>query len=722
MPLTRGNTIPTAIKRGNTDVLKVYRGNSLVWEKDPDPFRALGVNMDGRTAPFKVMYTGSSTTQGIPPYGVTNKFFNYVSQFSARLLAYSKGGLCTQGVVSATTTSGVTAPSANGMYFFNCGLGGTDSANYIGTDRRALMDLIAPQVIIHMVGANDYRNQSPTPAVFKTNIQAVITDARTRVPGVKHVFVHSYPSLDVTGSPTYTWGTYLDKLKEIAAANSDVRVVDVSPQWAARGVYLNSPDPENLVSGDNIHATDDGHTFLSDSIITAMGLEGKLNHGRLVYAFNPDDLSVSNGTEITTIPAASGSFETVAALTGQAAGTRPTMLTAGQNGKKMLVFDGTADRLDVNFANTYGLPLTIFKVMIPLSGGTSTNPRPIWSRTTGTHAGFLYGWGFKDTAMSTIAEHMRVSNFGTVAVDNYAHYYNEPYVYGVTNHPLRGYIFQTGKRLEWASTSVTDSALSPFISSLRLGSNTGAAAWNNMRVGQTRIYQGLLSDAEVAVVLDELGAYYNIPITPGWGRTITGVGAPTLVEDMVGGGGADLTTRGWVDRMNNGTMQVGNNASASVVGATAYRAFSAYYKNTDLPDAVNQWATLRVRMGPISAISTSAGMGLVLRHNDTNGVFFKVTQAGQWRIYHGASNSTTTTDPSSGTSFIASGTMPRRLRNCDELTAVAFGNQFKLYLNNDYIGGGTNANAPTGTRAGIVGSCNNSGESRFWEAGVATSI
>lgn len=692
------------------------------------------LRLAGATQPFVVMFVGSSTTQGRigttaispetdPNTGSNRKRENYVNQFAAKLVSYAGNALSTANVTEATVVGSLTRPTTNGLWFYNCSLGGTTSANYIGADRQGLMNTLQPNLMIHMVGANDYRGQSISPATFRSNLQSVVNDARTRVPGVKHLFIHSYPALDVTGNPTYKWEQYGSQAKALADSNGDCMFVDVSPLWAARGVLLNGSDPDNLVGGDNIHCTIGGYKFLAESIVTAMNMDVK--YGKAIWTLDPNTYTLSNGAEITSASPQATDLEQALGGIGQTAGQRPTLVHNVLNGNKVARFDGSDDTLDINFNESYGGPFTVFTVVKLSPVGTST----LYSRTQLAHAGYLFGT-VNASGQATFISHTPsgncVANIGSSWRIIAAVYQSNDYQ-RVYNH--RTWAVETGNST--AANATEWNLNGPFITSFRFGATTGRGNFAAMDVAYNQIVAGELSESEIINRMESLATRFALtldPVPPP--RTyLRDIGTQSYANTFQGNGTADYDPVGsdsWVDHVTSTAKYVISSYASSSrrlipSGAGTYRPFNNYYRNVSLGSSAH-WARVKFFKSPnegTAPTEATAGGGVVLRHTGSNGIYCKFTYGDGWRIYQGASatGNTSTADPA----LIASGTLPSTLVAGDEMTALfTSGNRVYLYYNNQLLNpGGTAAAVNTSAvRVGVLISQNNAAELYDFKCGV----
>lgn len=453
------------------------------------------IAIDGSTAPFVTIFMGSSTTAG---NGASDAHHRYANLFSALLVTHAANSLAPAAVAVATSGSPA-RPTDPGLYFWNSGVGGATSADYYGSSRQTVATALQPNLMIHMIGANDFANQVAL-ATYKSNIQAVLTDARTRSPGVKHLLIHSFVRLDVT-NPTIPWSAYGAILTQLADENADViAAIDVSDLWAARGVLTGGTDPDNLIGADNIHATDAGHAFLADTIATKLGTRLLLRRNEKVWELDPNSLLYANGAEVTSAPPTPGVLESAAGGTGQSAGQRPSLVTNAVNGRQALQFDGSNDSLDINFGASYGFPLTLFMVVKRGAGD-----RPLFSRTNSTHKGYIYAYASGGQARF-------VSN-SDAASGAYTLSETVWYVLAIVfraDNTQQVYVSSVVPKE--SSSGTIEAGVGPWIRSLRFGSNTGRSAFSLMTLAYVRLVAGALTPQEVKPHLLELGDMHAISI------------------------------------------------------------------------------------------------------------------------------------------------------------------------------------------------------------------
>lgn len=717
MPLNRGGTAIAKRFRGTQEIAKKYRGTQLIWENKPPSL----MPASGATTPYVVMYVGSSTTDG--QIGATDEHHNYVNHFSPMVVANAQDAYSTTKVVKQQSGT-PTRPTTNGIWFYNAGLNGTNSGNYIGTDRQAVMNGLKPNLMIHMIGSNDYQAQM-NPATYQSNIQSVINDARTRCPGVKHILVHSYVRLDVTAPQTYEWDAYRQRLDALAAADSDVISIRVDDLFAAQGVYKGSNDPQDLIlDADNIHCTNAGYKFLAECIASRLNMN--LHRAEKIWELDPDALMLTDGSPVDSLPTTAGTLETMPAT--QSGDQRPLLVHNAVNGRKSLKFDGVNDSIGASFSKSYGFPVTQVIVYRPNAGGT--NPRPIFSRTTGAHQGYIYAF---DVEAGNDVSMQSPSN---AAQAKYSFTYSKTdwqvlVIVFEASDDQRVYTNNINPRVNW--TDATDLSNGPFMTSQRLGSRTNLDAFSPMDLAYARLYQGALTQSEVESVLSEMGTRFNIPIstTPWPTRPVRNYlpefGTQGYAHMLnTGSGDTNLTSvSGWTDHVHStGTYIMSSYAASSrrliAQGVVSYKPYNNYYYTTQLANA-NMFVRVKVYNPPGTPANSDAGCGIAFRHTGTNTLIFKVMANGNWRVIRGASatsDNTNTADPTP----LAEGTMPYPLIADDELTVVCVGNTIAVYWNDVKLTQFTSTLNNTARRFGVHITQGGGGELYDLKAGVATAI
>ena len=150
-----------------------------------------------------------------------------------------------------------------GVHVYSAARSGARSGDYLPPSELARVAALKPALIHHMVGANDFRDQTPV-ATYKANVLAALDglDGLTTTP-CQHVLCHQYQSMDVA-SPSIPWADYAAALEEIANSREDTVFIDISSAYISNDVP--GADPLSLISGDKIHQTGAGYAFMADLI------------------------------------------------------------------------------------------------------------------------------------------------------------------------------------------------------------------------------------------------------------------------------------------------------------------------------------------------------------------------------------------------------------------------------------------------------------------------
>lgn len=205
----------------------------------------------------------------------------------------------------------------------------------------------------------------------------------------------------------------------------------------------------------------------------------------------------------------------------------------------------------------------------------------------------------------------------------------------------------------------------------------------------------------------------NIEAAFSGGELIWPIGPPVYTNSFTGSD-RNLTSDGWVDQSYSiGVYQI---FSGRLVPSSMsnYRTYNMYYYNTPL---ASPWHYARVTIYAVPASAdTRGGVGLVLRYDGTNGLFFKVATNGNWYVYYGESNSADTADPS--VTALGSGTLPRAVVPGDELIAYVQADTAKLYLNDRLLGTIDVKWGPKGLYTGVLISQNGAGELSNFRTGL----
>jgi GDSL-like Lipase/Acylhydrolase family len=212
--------------------------------------------------PVTWVLTGSSTTWG---HGATVNAKRYVDRLHARLqVSHPMAAGTAPGVrtlAEAVAALGVPEP---GIQLVNAGVRGTTAFNYLTATTRGQIASLAPRVISHMIGSNDFAAQKDL-ATYQTRVQESIVALDALLPGpCVHLLLHSFERGGHSSDPL-SWAAYGRALQRIAVGSrGKVGFIDMSAAYAMSGVPV--ADPLGLVTSDLIHQSDRGHALASDVI------------------------------------------------------------------------------------------------------------------------------------------------------------------------------------------------------------------------------------------------------------------------------------------------------------------------------------------------------------------------------------------------------------------------------------------------------------------------
>ena len=163
-------------------------------------------------------------------------------------------------------------PASPGIHFVNAAVGGTNAGNFITSETGPQVAALDPDVIIHMVGTNDFRIDKPIAefmSQFSARLDQLDQDATTPI---LHVIVRTYEvhGDELTADGTmHTWDEYGEAMRSVAESRADHAIyIDLSESYARAGVP--GDDPHGMILADMVHQNDVGHTFMADLMLRAM--------------------------------------------------------------------------------------------------------------------------------------------------------------------------------------------------------------------------------------------------------------------------------------------------------------------------------------------------------------------------------------------------------------------------------------------------------------------
>lgn len=222
------------------------------------------------TVPFRLVACGSSSVEGTYTSPVSERWINKLAVRLQARWPHATGAaeaatltLDDAGVLSAS------AAAAGGVQVINAGKGGATAWTYLNAAKvRTIRDL-APQVVLHMVGSNDYA-AGTIPADYRYYLEywlGQIDEPQhptvvTPWPPV-HLLVHQQSRGDQT-APAYGWSQYGQAMRDVAQASRYTLFLDMS----LNGLFTGGPvdNDYSFYEADQTHLTNAGMTWLADMV------------------------------------------------------------------------------------------------------------------------------------------------------------------------------------------------------------------------------------------------------------------------------------------------------------------------------------------------------------------------------------------------------------------------------------------------------------------------
>lgn len=221
-------------------------------------FDALRAGIINPTQDFRVVVLGSSSSNGAYTTEPEKAVF--------QRLAYMSG------VSSYPSLDAVSTPVTSGpMRWWTGSQGNTTSANYFPTARRTALANVNPNLVIHMVGENDYFYKT-TIANYKANLENAMQFVESQSANVINVLVHSHGRYDVT-DPVASWDQYGAAMKEVADALPGRRYfINTMDYFYPLGTMSDNLGGIIMGGTDNVHPNDSGHHYLAKIIGSHLGI------------------------------------------------------------------------------------------------------------------------------------------------------------------------------------------------------------------------------------------------------------------------------------------------------------------------------------------------------------------------------------------------------------------------------------------------------------------
>lgn len=323
--------------------LSQTRIQSLGGNAGVDPkFDALRFGIINPTTDYRVVVLGSSSSNGAYTTEPEKAVF--------QRLAYMSG------VSSYPSLDAVASPVAVGpMRWWTGSEGNTTSANYFPTARRNALANVKPDLVIHMVGENDYFYKT-TIANYKANLENALQFVESQSPTVINVLVHSHGRYDVT-SPVASWDQYGAAMKEVADALPGRRYfLNTMDYFYPLGTMGDNLGGMIMGGSDNVHPNDAGHHYLAKIIGSHLGIP------------NADDFATTQTWKFP-LPATATNYTTTGAVIAE------LYLTAVKYPREMTLTGGlwatvsnASGYIQANFLNTDTSSLISGHAMKGISG------------------------------------------------------------------------------------------------------------------------------------------------------------------------------------------------------------------------------------------------------------------------------------------------------------------------------------------------------------------
>lgn len=252
------------------------------------------------------------------------------------------------GIEDISTAS---APLSNGSKVWQAGIGATNSSNYLIQSTITKIGQIDPNLVIHVIGTNDYA-ANVTPTAFKANLRSRLREVFAVHDACNQVLIHTVGRSDVSGA-AYSWDSYGVAMSEVAA----------EPEFSAKVSYLNvdfemkvrgtpSPDTQDFISSDNIHLNNRGNRAVSEIICRYLGIPLPTIETETLYGAVAGGEGITVTRALSTIPIPAAPFPRTAHAYAQAY----SQITSGTNADLVIAHPSATD---------------VSGRMIPVSGGVT---------------------------------------------------------------------------------------------------------------------------------------------------------------------------------------------------------------------------------------------------------------------------------------------------------------------------------------------------------------
>lgn len=208
---------------------------------------------------YRICVLGSSTANGAYTTEPEKAVF--------QRLAYRSGA------AGYLSLDAVTAPvTGTGLRWWTGAQGNTVAANYFPTARRTALANVGPDMVIHMIGENDYFYNTSI-ANFDANLEAALQYVESVAPGVIQVIVQAHGRYDITTTPAAQWSQYGTAMQAVAARNPTYRYyIDTLHYFYPLGTLDGNRAGIILGGEDRVHPGDGGHKYLAKIIGAHLGI------------------------------------------------------------------------------------------------------------------------------------------------------------------------------------------------------------------------------------------------------------------------------------------------------------------------------------------------------------------------------------------------------------------------------------------------------------------
>lgn len=154
--------------------------------------------------------------------------------------------------------------AGTGMQWFNGAIAGATAANYAPTTAITKAASLAPTLVLHYLGANDWAT-NVDPGLFENRVRSAIEALEAASPASVHVLATPVRRTDVSG--TSPWSAYNNALAKIAAEKPDTRIhIGLGAYLAKRGAAW------GMLKSDGITLTRNAHKIIADILADLLGI------------------------------------------------------------------------------------------------------------------------------------------------------------------------------------------------------------------------------------------------------------------------------------------------------------------------------------------------------------------------------------------------------------------------------------------------------------------